>query len=93
MDAGIDERIMLVSRDEQSCLVVSYREIKSCIEAAFGCVTAVLAWRLTSNHVFVVNYLRLSERSAEFSQHELDMSHVQNKNCLESEKDAEKNKK
>ncbi|KAI0339058.1 hypothetical protein BDW22DRAFT_1409209 [Trametopsis cervina] len=37
LDAGVDERIMLVSRDEQSCLVVSYREIKSCIETAFGC--------------------------------------------------------
>lgn len=36
LDAGVDERIMLVSRDEQSCLVVSYREIKSCVEAAFS---------------------------------------------------------
>jgi PAB-dependent poly(A)-specific ribonuclease subunit 3 len=35
LDAGIDERIMLVSRDEQSCLVVSYKEIKSCIESSF----------------------------------------------------------
>ena len=38
LDAGVDERIMLISRDEQSCLVVSYREIKSCIETAFGYV-------------------------------------------------------
>ncbi|RSH92338.1 PAB-dependent poly(A)-specific ribonuclease subunit 3 [Saitozyma podzolica] len=36
LDAGLDERIMLVSRDDQSCLVVSYREIKACIEAAYG---------------------------------------------------------
>ncbi|ORY21333.1 kinase-like domain-containing protein [Naematelia encephala] len=36
LDAGLDERIMLVSRDDQSCLVVSYREIKSCIEVAYG---------------------------------------------------------
>ncbi|KLO17740.1 hypothetical protein SCHPADRAFT_820906 [Schizopora paradoxa] len=36
LDAGTDERIMLVSRDEQSCLVVSYREIKVCIESAFA---------------------------------------------------------
>nr|XP_018265297.1 PAB-dependent poly(A)-specific ribonuclease subunit PAN3 [Kwoniella dejecticola CBS 10117]OBR87455.1 PAB-dependent poly(A)-specific ribonuclease subunit PAN3 [Kwoniella dejecticola CBS 10117] len=35
LDAGLDERIMLVSRDDQSCLVVTYREIKHCIEAAF----------------------------------------------------------
>ncbi|WWD21651.1 hypothetical protein CI109_106137 [Kwoniella shandongensis] len=36
LDAGLDERIMLVSRDDQSCLVVSYREIKHCIEATFN---------------------------------------------------------
>lgn len=36
LDAGIDEKIMLVSRDEQSCLIVSYREIKNCIESAFA---------------------------------------------------------
>ena len=36
LDAGLDERIMLVSRDERSCLVVTYREIKACIEAAYG---------------------------------------------------------
>ncbi|KAM0786094.1 hypothetical protein ACM66B_006905 [Microbotryomycetes sp. NB124-2] len=35
LDAGVDEKIMLVSRDEQSCLIVSYREIKNCIEGAF----------------------------------------------------------
>lgn len=28
LDAGIDEKIMLVSRDEQSCLIVSYREVR-----------------------------------------------------------------
>lgn len=38
LDSGTDERIMLVSRDEQSCLVVSYKEVKSCIDAAFGFV-------------------------------------------------------
>ncbi|PCH43050.1 hypothetical protein WOLCODRAFT_73826 [Wolfiporia cocos MD-104 SS10] len=35
LDAGADERIMLISRDEQNCLVVSYKEIKSCIDSAF----------------------------------------------------------
>ena len=29
---------MLVSRDEQSCLVVSYREVKACVESAFRSV-------------------------------------------------------
>ncbi|KAJ7756172.1 hypothetical protein B0H16DRAFT_1538879 [Mycena metata] len=36
LDAGTDERIMLIARDEQSCLVVSYKDIKSCVESAFG---------------------------------------------------------
>jgi len=27
LDAGIDEKIMLVSRDEQNCLIVTYREV------------------------------------------------------------------
>ncbi|KAF8154112.1 hypothetical protein B0H34DRAFT_720426 [Crassisporium funariophilum] len=35
LDAGTDEQVMLVARDEQSCLVVSYKEIKACISAAF----------------------------------------------------------
>ncbi|KZT37126.1 hypothetical protein SISSUDRAFT_1048869 [Sistotremastrum suecicum HHB10207 ss-3] len=39
LDVGSDERIMLVSRDEQSCLVVSYKEIKSCISTAFSDLT------------------------------------------------------
>jgi len=36
LDAGTDERIMLVSRDEQTCLVVSYKEIKQCVDLAFN---------------------------------------------------------
>lgn len=36
LDAGTDERIMLVSRDEQTCLVVSYKEIKQCVDSAFN---------------------------------------------------------
>jgi PAB-dependent poly(A)-specific ribonuclease subunit 3 len=35
LDAGIDERVTLVSRDEQNCLVVSYRELKRGVESAF----------------------------------------------------------
>lgn len=35
LDAGLDERISLVSRDEQNCLVVSYRELKRGVENAF----------------------------------------------------------
>ena len=35
LDAGTDERIMLVSRDEQSVLVVSYKDVKACVASAF----------------------------------------------------------
>ncbi|KAI0270721.1 hypothetical protein BC834DRAFT_862895 [Gloeopeniophorella convolvens] len=36
LDAGTEERIMLVSRDEQSVLVVSYKDVKTCVESAFA---------------------------------------------------------
>ena len=36
LDAGIEEKITLVSRDEQNCFVVSYRELKKAIESAFS---------------------------------------------------------
>lgn len=29
---------MLIARDEQSCLVVTFKEIKACLEGAFACV-------------------------------------------------------
>lgn len=35
LDAGVEERVTLVSRDEQSCFVVSYRELKKGVESAF----------------------------------------------------------
>ncbi|KAI9783367.1 MAG: PAB-dependent poly(A)-specific ribonuclease subunit 3 [Geoglossum umbratile] len=35
LDAGVDEKISLVSRDEQNCLIVSYKELKRGVEAAF----------------------------------------------------------
>ncbi|TFK48299.1 hypothetical protein OE88DRAFT_1714149 [Heliocybe sulcata] len=44
LDAGTDERIMLISRDEQSCLVVSYKDIKGFIDAAFRSVLLVESW-------------------------------------------------
>lgn len=36
LDAGIDERIQLVSREEQNVFIVSYRELKRGVEAAWG---------------------------------------------------------
>ncbi|KAI9795510.1 MAG: PAB-dependent poly(A)-specific ribonuclease subunit 3 [Piccolia ochrophora] len=35
LDAGVDEKISLVSRDEQNCLIVSYKELKRGVETAF----------------------------------------------------------
>lgn len=39
LDAGIDERISLISRDEQTCIVISYKELKRCAEQAFYSLT------------------------------------------------------
>lgn len=36
LDAGVDEKIQLVSRDEQNIFVVTYREVKRGFEAAWG---------------------------------------------------------
>ncbi|KAI9888744.1 MAG: PAB-dependent poly(A)-specific ribonuclease subunit 3 [Vezdaea aestivalis] len=35
LDVGVDERINLISRDEQTCIVVSYKELKRAVESAF----------------------------------------------------------
>ncbi|CAH1179558.1 unnamed protein product [Phaedon cochleariae] len=36
LDVGVPEKISLVSRDEQSVLVVSYAELKHCLEQSYG---------------------------------------------------------
>lgn len=35
LDIGVPEKICLMSRDEQSILVVSYAELKHCLEQSF----------------------------------------------------------
>jgi len=35
LDVGVDEKVMLMSRDEKNILVVSYADIKNCVEGAF----------------------------------------------------------
>lgn len=35
LDAGIDEKFLLISRDEKNCIIVSYREIRDVIESVF----------------------------------------------------------
>jgi PAB-dependent poly(A)-specific ribonuclease subunit 3 len=36
LDAGADEKILLTSRDDQTSIIVTYKELKSCITAAFN---------------------------------------------------------
>lgn len=52
---------MLVARDEQSCLVVSYKEIKQCIESAFRFV--ILCSFNTVAYVFDVSDLMSARRT------------------------------
>lgn len=35
LDAGVDEKIMLTSRDDETSVIVSYKEVKNCIVSAF----------------------------------------------------------
>jgi PAB-dependent poly(A)-specific ribonuclease subunit 3 len=35
LDAGLSERVCLMSRDEQNVLVVTYAELKQCLEQSF----------------------------------------------------------
>ncbi|KAI8896364.1 hypothetical protein BC833DRAFT_597801 [Globomyces pollinis-pini] len=35
LDTGVEEKVMLMSRDEKSCLIVSYRELKQCVDTTF----------------------------------------------------------
>lgn len=73
---------MLISRDEQSCLVVSYKEVKSCIESAFKYVLSI---SIRSNPD------RFLHRTATWRVHHLCVE-LQHKNG-ESEKDAENTEK
>ena len=49
LEAGTSEKVCLVSRDEQSVLVVTYRDLKTCFESAFSeIVSASLTWNLAN---------------------------------------------
>jgi hypothetical protein len=63
LDTGTEEKIMLVARDEQSCLVVSYKDIKQCIESAFVYVFFV-AWKFRFSDSFFYSELALNSSSA-----------------------------
>jgi PAB-dependent poly(A)-specific ribonuclease subunit 3 len=36
LDTGADENLLLTSRDNQSSIIVTYKELKSCITSAFN---------------------------------------------------------
>jgi len=40
LDAGIPDKVCLMSRDELNVLVVSYAELKNCLEQSYGEVLA-----------------------------------------------------
>lgn len=39
LDAGIDEKFLLVNKDEKNCIIVSYKEIRDIIDSAFRTLT------------------------------------------------------
>ena len=39
LDCGIDEKFLLVSRDEKNCILVSYKEVRDIIDSAFRSLT------------------------------------------------------
>lgn len=43
LDAGIEERFLLIPPDEQTCLIVSYKEIKDLVEKSFRELTAEMS--------------------------------------------------
>jgi hypothetical protein len=55
LDAGSDERILLIARDDQSCIVATYKEIKAVVEAAFR-------WAMSFLHDFCQPLTTLTQR-------------------------------
>ncbi|CDK27533.1 unnamed protein product [Kuraishia capsulata CBS 1993] len=35
LDAGVEERLLLVNQEETSCIIISYKELKNCVEETF----------------------------------------------------------
>lgn len=38
LDAGVDEKVLLISREEDSCIIVSYKEVKDIIDLTFRAI-------------------------------------------------------
>ena len=52
LDAGLNEKVCLMSRDEQNVLVVSYAELRQCLDQSFTeCVQAHRASATAMNPV------------------------------------------
>ncbi|KAJ9114415.1 hypothetical protein QFC20_001558 [Naganishia adeliensis] len=49
-DASLDEKIMLVARDDQSCLIVSYKEIRKAIDMAYMWVLSTARNKQPADH-------------------------------------------
>ena len=43
IDSGVPEKVLLLSRDEQNMMVVSYADLKACAEGAFAQVNEAAA--------------------------------------------------
>jgi len=50
LDAGIPDKVCLMSRDEQNVLVVSYTELKNCLEQSYGEVLAAATAKPKISH-------------------------------------------
>jgi len=51
LDAGIPDKVCLMSRDEQNVLVVSYAELKNCLEQSYGEVLSAATTKPKHNHM------------------------------------------
>jgi PAB-dependent poly(A)-specific ribonuclease subunit 3 len=51
LDAGSEERILLIARDDQSCIVATYKEIKAVVEAAFRCVPSYAMTYMSADQI------------------------------------------
>lgn len=50
LDAGVSEQIILMSRDERSLLVVTYADVKRCVEAAYNEIQALADSSVSHHH-------------------------------------------
>lgn len=53
LDSGIPDKVCLMSRDEQNVLVVSYAELKNCLEQSYGEVLAAANAKPKINHASI----------------------------------------